>query len=276
VTRVSVGVQSLVAGEVAAVHRAQSLDQVERVMAEVAGIAVRNVDLIYGLPGQNAETWSASIDRTIALGANEIYLYPLYVRPFTGMGQSATGPDHRVALYRAGRDRLLNAGFSQVSMRMFRLGGSSESGPAYRCQTDGMVGLGAGARSYTRSLHYASPYAVPQAQVRMAIARWVAQTDEDFGLCRHGFRLDAAEQRRRYLILSLLEGRLDRDEYASRFSDDVLAHMPKLSQAAAVGLVEETPAALTLTELGRECSDVLGHWLQSSTVRALRAEWEAG
>jgi exonuclease V gamma subunit len=78
------------------------------------------------------------------------------------------------------------------------------------------------------------------------------------------------------LILSLLEGRLDRGEYMARFSDDVLAHMPELGEAVAAGLVEETSAALTLTQLGRECSDVLGHWLQSSTVRALRAQWEAG
>jgi oxygen-independent coproporphyrinogen-3 oxidase len=161
-------------------------------------------------------------------------------------------------------------------MRMFRLGGPAESGPPYRCQSDGMVGLGAGARSYTRSLHYASPYAVTQARVRAALASWIEQTDEDFAVARHGFRLDAAEQRRRYLILCLLEGRLDRGEYAERFRGDVLVHFPELGEAMATGLVEETIAALTLTDLGRECSDVLGQWLQSAKVRQLRAEWEAG
>ena len=276
VTRVSVGVQSLFDHEVAAVHRRQSVDDIERTMASVAGIPVRNVDLIYGLPGQTEATFYSSIARTVALGANEIYLYPLYVRPHTGLHGRATGPDHRVALYRAGRARLLEAGFDQLTMRMFRRGGLSETvGPPYRCQTDGMVGLGIGARSYTRGLHYASPYAVTQPGVRAALDRWVAQTDADFAMARHGFRLDLDEQRRRYLILSLLESRLERADYAARFGEDVYGHFPELRQAVAAGLVDEAPTELSLTVLGRERSDVLGYWLQSPAVRAQRAAWAA-
>jgi oxygen-independent coproporphyrinogen III oxidase len=273
---VSVGVQSALADEVAAVHRQQSVEDIERTMAGLAGIPVRNVDLIYGLPGQTEASWGSSIARTIALGANEIYLYPLYVRPHTGLSGRATGPDHRVGLYRAGRARLLEAGFEQLSMRMFRRAGLRPTGERpYRCQTDGMVGLGIGARSYTRTLHYASPYAVTQPRVRAALDRWVVQTDADFAVARHGFRLEPGEQRRRYLMLSLLEGRLERADYATRFGSDVRAHFPELDEAITAGLVAEDSAALSLTELGRELSDVLGDWLQSPSVRALRSEWEA-
>jgi oxygen-independent coproporphyrinogen III oxidase len=277
VTRVSVGVQSLLDHEVAAIHRRQSAEEVERTMAAIAGIPLRNVDLIYGLPGQTESSWCTSIARTVELGANEIYLYPLYVRPHTGLYERATGPDNRIALYRAGRACLLQAGFVQLTMRMFRRAGVSEAeGPLYRCQTDGMVGLGVGARSYTRALHYASPYAVTQPGVHAALDSWIAQTDEDFAVARHGFYLVPDEQRRRYLMLSLLEGRFDRGEYLERFGDEVLVHFPELREAVVAGLVEEAPARLSLTELGRECSDVLGYWLQSPAVRALRAEWKAG
>jgi oxygen-independent coproporphyrinogen-3 oxidase len=277
VTRVSVGVQSLVKGEVAAVHRRQSTGDIERTMAGIAEIPVRNVDLIYGLPGQTEASWCDSIARTIALGANEIYLYPLYVRPDTGLGDRAMGPDRRLALYRAGRAHLLAAGFVQLTMRMFRRAGAPVTGePPYRCQTDGMVGLGIGARSYTRQLHYASPYAVTQPGIRAALDRWIAQTDADFAVARHGFRLGPDEQRRRHLLLSLLEGRLERADYAAGFASDVQADFPELEEAITAGLVAAAPTMLSLTDLGRECSDVLGYWLQSPSVRALRATWEAG
>ncbi|MFN7145928.1 MAG: STM4012 family radical SAM protein, partial [Myxococcota bacterium] len=154
VTRVSLGVQSAFAEETSAVQRRQALADVERVMAGLAErVPVRNVDLIYGLPGQTAATLRASIDLALGLGANEVYLYPLYVRPLTGMGRRGAAPSDRLALYRVGRDHLLAAGWTQVSMRMFRAPGAPDTGgPVYRCQDDGMVGLGAGARSYTRRL----------------------------------------------------------------------------------------------------------------------------
>lgn len=277
VTRVSVGVQSWVADETAAVCRQQSPADIERTLGALAGIPVRNVDLMYGLPGQSEASFGFSIARTVELGANEIYLYPLYVRPHTGLHGRKGGSDRRPTLYRTGRARLLEAGFVQISMRMFRRAELSETGaPAYRCQTDGMIGLGIGARSYTRALHYASPYAATQPAVRDALARWVAQTDADFALARHGFALGPDEQRRRFLMLSLLEGRLERGEYTTRFGGDVASHFPELREAVAAGLVAEEPLSLSLTELGRECSDVLGFWLQSPAVRSLRAAWEAG
>ena len=116
------GVQSIFPEETSAVQRRQRPEHVERALRWLGdAVPVRNVDLIYGLPGQTPETLCASIDRVIALGANELYLYPLYVRPATGLGKK--GPsytDLRLAAYRAGRDLLCSEGYVQVSMRNFR------------------------------------------------------------------------------------------------------------------------------------------------------------
>ncbi|MBD4029592.1 coproporphyrinogen III oxidase family protein, partial [Xanthomonas citri pv. citri] len=69
--------------------------------------------------------------------------------------------DERLVLYRAGRDHLLAAGYTQVSMRMFRAPHARDGdAPVYCCQSDGMVGIGCGARSYTAGLHYSSEYGV--------------------------------------------------------------------------------------------------------------------
>jgi oxygen-independent coproporphyrinogen-3 oxidase len=62
VNRVSLGVQSFVDGEAAAVgrlhKRATVLEDIARLRA--AGIANINIDLIAGLPHQTAESWRAS------------------------------------------------------------------------------------------------------------------------------------------------------------------------------------------------------------------------
>jgi oxygen-independent coproporphyrinogen-3 oxidase len=108
--------------------------------------------------------------------------------------------------------------------------------------------------------------------VRARIEAWISQTDADFAVATHGYRLDASEQRRRCLLLSLLEGAVDREAYRDRFGGDVLADFPELGEAVAHGLIDDS---VRLTELGRERSDVLGHWLQSEPVRAARAAWTA-
>ena len=129
----------------------------------------------------------------------ELYLYPLYVRPLTGLGRRGqkAEDDLRPACYRAGRELLLELGYRQVSMRMFqRAQAPATDGPAYCCQNDGMVGLGCGARSYTRALHYSGEYAVGATGVREILAAYFAKaanlvnTDDAFDFVDYGFRLD--------------------------------------------------------------------------------------
>ena len=277
VTRVSMGVQSFVPAETAAVQRRQDLGDVERALEALRpAIPVRNVDLIYGLPGQTEDTLRRSIDRARELGATEIYLYPLYVRPKTVLGRKAAWTDHRLALYRAGRAHLRDAGWRQVSMRMFAAPDApviEACGARYRCQDDGMVGLGAGARSYTRAVHYASPYAVSQAGVTERIAEWTELPPSAHAVASHGFVLGDDEQRRRFALLSLLDTGIERNAYRARFGADVLDHLPELAEAAEAGLATLDDHAIRLTERGVESSDVLGHWLQSPAVRDARQAW---
>ena len=127
-TRLSIGVQSFVDAEAKAAVRPQRRADVEAALGRIrdARIPVLNIDLIYGIDGQTEETWRHSLDAALAWRPEELYLYPLYVRPLTGLGQLGAGSDaawdtQRLRLYRQGRDHLLAHGYEQVSMRMFRL-----------------------------------------------------------------------------------------------------------------------------------------------------------
>lgn len=89
VNRVSLGVQSFVDGEAAAVGRlhkcATVLDDIARLRA--AGVANINLDLIAGLPHQTAESWRVSLQEAIATGAPHVSVYMLEVDEDSRLGR---------------------------------------------------------------------------------------------------------------------------------------------------------------------------------------------
>lgn len=283
-TRLSIGVQSFDDREARAAVRPQRRADVESALACIrdARIPVLNIDLIYGIHGQTPLSWRSSLDAALAWEPEELYLYPLYVRPLTGLGRRAQDGDNawdaqRLRLYREGRDLLLDQGYEQVSMRMFRRAGApSHAADDHACQTDGMIGLGCGARSYTSSLHYSFDYAVDMHQIRGIIDDYTET--KDFSRAEVGRRVDEDEARRRHLLQSLLQaGGMEISGYRERFG-----HHPaevfgaELDRFAAFGWLDEaaSPDRLRLSAEGLAYSDALGPELFSPDVRAAMAAYE--
>ncbi|GAA4590727.1 STM4012 family radical SAM protein [Planotetraspora phitsanulokensis] len=277
-TRVSIGVQSFVDAEARAAVRPQRRSEVEAALGRIRDTAfeVLNVDLIYGIDGQTRRSWRHSLDAALDWRPEELYLYPLYVRPLTGLARrDREWDDQRLDLYRVGRDHLLDAGYEQVSMRMFRLPGSGGS-TEYCCQTDGMVGLGCGARSYTQSLHYSYEYAVSARHVRAIIDDFVRLPAGEFAVANVGFRLDDEDRRRRHLIQSLLQADgMPRAGYRERFGADVMDDFgAELTRYAELGWLESDRDLVRLTGEGLAYSDAIGPALFSGRVEALMQAYE--
>jgi len=279
VDRLSVGIQSFHEGDLGALGRPQKCATVERSLELIAARRPRvlNLDLIYGGQKQTLESWMASVEHALLFKPEEIYLYPLYIRPLTGLakpGEEYCGAP--LEYYRAARQALLEHGYEQHSFRMFRRQETADSladAPVYRCQEDGMIGLGCGARSYTRDTHYADRFAVKQSAVLPIIQNYLKQTADDFAYATNGMELSLDERRRRYLITSLLQTEgLCRAHYESYFQTDVLDHyQAEVDQLVEVGFATLTAEQLCLTERGVEYSDAIGPWLYSAEVR-LRME----
>ena len=270
--RASLGVQSFVPAEVRGAGRGQQVAEVDRALRLMAdsGVPVRNLDLIYGLPHQTAASWRQSLAAAASHAPEEIYLYPLYVRPLTGLDRLHREPgDNREELYRVGRDWLLERGYRQISMRLFRARhhpGVTE--PVYVCQEDGMVGLGPGARSYTQQLHYSSDYAVERASTVQIIEAFAARDPADSAFADYGAWLDREEQQRRFIIKSLLrvEG-LEEAAYTARFGTGWREEWPALEEILENGLGEVTAGNLHLNAEGLAWSDAIGPWLYSDRIR---------
>ncbi|MET8568844.1 STM4012 family radical SAM protein [Streptomyces sp. NPDC004783] len=283
-TRLSLGVQSFDDTEARAAVRPQRRADVEAALGRIrdAGVPVLNVDLIYGIDGQTDASWLRSLDAALAWRPEELYLYPLYIRPLTGLGRRTHAPDPawdalRLRLYRLGRDHLLAHGYEQRSMRMFRRADAPPEGADdYACQSDGMIGLGCGARSYTARLHYSCDYAVGMHRIRSIIDDYVARPAEDFAYAEYGRRMDADESRRRHLLQSLLQADgLDVAGYRARFGsapeEDFRAELGRFADR---DWLTDDGTTLRLTPEGLAHSDAVGPALFSPAVRSAMAAYE--
>jgi oxygen-independent coproporphyrinogen-3 oxidase len=286
VNRISMGVQSFTAGEARALARRQDNGQVFKAIETIRthSTADLNLDLIYGIAGQTIESWLLSLQQALICKPEELYLYPLYVRNETGLGKVkdkthiATDLDDvdMLALYREGRAFLLAEGYEQISMRMFRRRGLTNGLelPTYSCQEDGMLGLGAGARSYTQSVHYSSEYAVGRYGVKDIIEHYVDQSETDFLLAGYGVKLSLDEQKRRFVMQSLLiSDGLDLSAYQRRFHSNCLTDFPQLELLINAGLAYQQGNLILLSVMGFERADSIGPWFSSDSVKSRMGEY---
>ena len=271
VHRVSMGVQSFYEDETKMMGRPQRRDTLEQALRLLSDSAfpVLNLDLIYGLKSHNADNWGYSLAKALQWQPQEIFLYPLYVRALTGLDGRNEAADHRLALYRQGRDFLLENGYEQISMRSFRRSDTALGEmPAYSCQEDGMVGLGAGARSYARHVHYSSEFGVKRQAVRAIIQQFVDTAPDDFAWARHGFRLSEDERKRRHIIKSILHtDGLSAANYRANFASDPLVDCPQLAELIDCDYLRETDGGWQATPEGFAYSDAIGPWLYSAAVQ---------
>jgi oxygen-independent coproporphyrinogen-3 oxidase len=274
VDRVSIGIQSFLDEETKALGRPQKNNEVYEALQLIRKykFSTLNLDLIYGTYGQTMETWLHSLKEAISFKAEEIFLYPLYVRALTGITKlNQNTEDHRIDLYLAAKDFLMKNGYEQISMRLFRLKttGSTKAPTNYSCQEDGMIGLGAGARSYTKYVHYSSEYAVARGNIKHIINEYIAKTNTDFEAIDYGIELPVEEQKRRFVIKSILHSSgLDMERYYELYENTLLNDFPQLDLLLQddLAIIQESKKML-LTSKGTDYSDAIGPWLYSGFIK---------
>ena len=279
VERISIGVESFDAADLKALGRPQTPAKVEKALQTIrdSKIPRLNIDLIYGSANQSMESWLYSVDQAIAWQPEEIFIYPLYIRPLTGLGrkQQRDTEDQRLQAYFAARERLLSSGYEQSSMRMFIGADASAQIGRYRCQEDGMIGLGAGARSYTQTLHYSTHYAVGKPQIKQIIEDYNNTPTEQFSQAPYGIEIGEEDQKRRYVLLSLLQtSGFSIDDYAQRFNSALLEELPQLALLEKHQLATIDDSYIRLNEKGIAYSDLIGSWLFTENIRSKMQGWE--
>ena len=153
VNRVSLGLQSLDDSRLRFLGRAHDVAEGLMALGTAQSVFDRvSFDLIYALPGQDADSWSGELDRALSFGTGHLSLYQLTIEPGTrfaalaAKGQLAPAdPDESAALYELTRDRTAAAGLPAYEISNHaRPGEESRHNLAYWRYGD-YAGIGPGA-----------------------------------------------------------------------------------------------------------------------------------
>ncbi len=205
-TRVSLGAQTLDENELATVGR-RYLTAITRNAADLAlhsGIRDVCIDLINGLPGQTRQSWTSSVKEIIALRPPTVCTYNLTSRPATAFHSLGLGPPQaaeRYFRYKIAQDLLLAAGYEQETNVRYVIPGVGGYKQKVRHWAGGTIlGIGAGARTYTPTLHYHNGYSARRRrEVLLAYIHNVANSGHSR---EEGIILDEDERIRQQLILT--------------------------------------------------------------------------
>ena len=157
ITRLSLGVQSLVDSELRLLHRRHNAAHVREAvhLLRDAGITNLSLDLMYGLPTQTLASWEYSIDEVLKLRPQHISAYNLSVEPGTRLHTlvqkgELTPCDDETCLQMAAllRTKLKAAGFEQYEISNYALPGFHSRHNSSYWEPTPYLGLGPGAHSY--------------------------------------------------------------------------------------------------------------------------------
>jgi oxygen-independent coproporphyrinogen-3 oxidase len=185
VTRVSLGAQSFDAQRLAALGRIHSPDDTRRAAEELhtAGLDNFNLDLMYGLPEQDAAGAMADIAAALALAPAHLSHYQLTLEPGTPLAASPPRLPEEDAIERmlAGcRERLETEGFAQYEVSAYaRPGRQCWHNRNYWTFGD-YLGIGAGAHGKLTS---ASAHEVARTRQAREPRRYLASAAQGVGTC---------------------------------------------------------------------------------------------
>ncbi len=247
INRVSLGVQSFDPRELARTGRKHTAEIVERDIGALrrAGISNINVDLIAGLPGQNAASWRHSLEAVAALGVPHVSVYMLEVDEDSRLGSEillggkrygATDvPDdaETAAFYEEAVDFFAARGIARYEISNFAAPGFASLHNLKYWHREPYIGFGSDAHSFDGTVRWQNV----EAAVDYA-ARW----ERGEVVREETTPADPAEEKF-FVGLRLTEGILPD-------ADDWRRHGAAIERFLSTGLLERTGERLRLTRRG--------------------------
>jgi oxygen-independent coproporphyrinogen-3 oxidase len=132
VTRVSIGVQSLVGHVLAALGRTHDAEHVREAAAMVraGGFESFNVDLIYGAVGETLDDWRRTVDDALTLDPPHVSAYGLTVEPGTPLASDPgryPDDDRQASEYEVADEHLARAGLQNYEISNWAI-------PSHECR----------------------------------------------------------------------------------------------------------------------------------------------
>jgi oxygen-independent coproporphyrinogen-3 oxidase len=261
VTRISLGVQSLHDGDLAALARGHTAAEARAAYAAVrrAGFDNVSIDLIYAIPGQTLERWRRLLRAAIALEPDHVSCYALQLvlapdewaaPPRDGAlrwrQRTAGGQDDALAAdqYRMAEEVLGEAGYRHYELSSWaRPGRESAHNAAYWARRP-YTGIGAGAHSFDGSVRAWNARDLDRYLEEVAAGRLPVEGREALDAATAAFEAIALGLRR-------VEG-LSRSGYRTEHGNDPVEwHREAVETSRRDGLLEVDGDWLRLSAAGR-------------------------
>lgn len=165
VNRLSIGMQSANEEELKFLGRGHTFRQVREAVewARRAGCTNVNLDLIFGLPGQDLTRWEKSLREAVALEPAHLSAYDLEIHPETVLGRAVAAgvwapcsEEEARAMYLTAIDFLAVAGYTHYEISNFALPGRESRHNQLYWQREPYLGLGPGAHSFLGNSRWAN------------------------------------------------------------------------------------------------------------------------
>ncbi|HTV57425.1 MAG TPA: oxygen-independent coproporphyrinogen III oxidase [Verrucomicrobiae bacterium] len=264
--RLSMGVQDFEPRVQETIHRVQPYEMTRDLIAAARelGFESLNIDLIYGLPYQTADSFRATIDLALTLSPDRVAMFSYAHVPWLKKQQGSFEKNlpegkEKFRIFRAGLERFLSAGYVYIGMDHFARPGD-ELAVAQHNRTLHRNFQGyttkAGADLYGMGVSAISSIGSAYAQNRREVPAY-QQGIADRGIATmRGYRLSQDDRIRRAVIGRLLchtvifKHELE-NEFGIGFDGYFAAELAQLEQFRAEGLVTLPPGEIRVTPLGR-------------------------
>jgi oxygen-independent coproporphyrinogen III oxidase len=264
--RLSMGIQDFQPKVQQTIHRVQPFEMTRDLIlaARELGFESLNVDLIYGLPHQTADSFKATIDKTLRLRPDRVAMFSYAHVPWLKKQQGSFQmylPDgmEKFRIFRAGLQHFLDAGYHYIGMDHFALPGD-ELAMAQKNRTLHRNFQGyttkAGADLYGMGVSAISSIGAAYAQNRKEVAVY-QETIASRGIATaRGYKLSPDDLLRRAVISRLLchtviPKREIEQQFSISFDEYFAPELGTLQESRDEGLVILEPNQIRVTPLGR-------------------------
>src|ERR1700735_449545 len=264
--RLNMGIQDFQPKVQETIHRGQPYEMTRDLIlaARELGFESLNVDLIYGRPRQTADSFKATIDKTLTLSPDRVAMFSYAHVPWLKKQQGAFQmylPEgmEKFRIFRAGLEHFLGAGYVYIGMDHFALPGD-ELAMAQKNRTLHRNFQGyttkAGADLYGMGVSAISSIGEAYAQNRKEVSAY-QETIASRGIATaRGYRLSHDDGLRRAVISRLLchtvipKQDIER-QFSISFDEYFAPELDRLQESRDAGLVILEPNQIRVTPLGR-------------------------
>jgi oxygen-independent coproporphyrinogen III oxidase len=264
--RLSMGIQDFHEPVQRAIHRIQPYEMTRELIQAARGLGFDsiNVDLIYGLPYQTAETFAHTVDQIIDLAPDRIALFSYAHVPWLKKQQGAFAahlPEgmEKFEIFRTGLLKFLESGYLYIGMDHFaKPGDELATAQAKRTLHRNFQGYTtkAGADLYGMGVTAISGFRDAYAQNFRELSAWEKAVTERGIATMRGYHLSPEDRLRREVISRLLcHTVIPKGEISEAFGIDFDQHfaeeLQRLESAREDGLLTIDADEIRATRLGR-------------------------